>query len=112
MRVLHVIPGVSPRYGGPSTAICPMVAALNRLPGVSAEVAATDADGQGGRFDPKSLPPDVVVHLFRRNFSERWKFSLGLWRWLRRHAKDYDLIHVHALWSFAAAAAKDHRAWT
>ena len=82
-----------------------MVAALNRLPGVSAEIATTDADGQGSRLDRKVLPPDVVVHLFRRSFSEQWKFSYGLWWWLRRHVKDYDLVHVHALWSFASAAA-------
>ncbi len=105
MRVLHVIPGVAPRYGGPSTAIWPMVAALNRLPGVSAEVATTDADGPRGRFSPQSLPAGVVTHLFHRTFSERWKFSAGLGHWLKRYASEYDLLHVHALWTFSTLAA-------
>ena len=106
MRVLHVIPGIAHRYGGPSTAIRPMVEALNRRPGIAVEVAATDADGAGRRLHPSDLPSLVApLHLFRRNFSEQWKFSAGLWRWLRRHARDYDLLHVHALWTFSTAAA-------
>jgi glycosyltransferase involved in cell wall biosynthesis len=106
MRILHVIPAVAPRYGGPSTAIWPMVAALNRMRDVSADVATTDADGVGRRLNPSDLPSMVAqLHLFRRNFSERWKFSAGLWLWLRRHARDYDLVHVHALWTFSTAAA-------
>jgi glycosyltransferase involved in cell wall biosynthesis len=105
MRVLHVIPGVARRYGGPSTGIGPLVAALNRLPGVTAEIAATDADGPGGRLAPAAAPAGVTTHLFRRDLSERWKFSAGLWRWVRRHAADYDVVHTHAVWSFAPAAA-------
>ncbi len=105
MRVLHVIPGVAPRYGGPSTAIWPMVAALNRLADVSAEVATTDADGPGRRFDPQSLPPGVVTHLFRRGFSEQWKYSRDLGAWLGRHAQDYDLLHVHSVWNYPIGAA-------
>jgi glycosyltransferase involved in cell wall biosynthesis len=105
MRVLHVIPSVARRYGGPSTGIGPLVTALNRLPGVAAEVAATDADGPNGRLAPADTPPGITTHLFRRDFSERWKFSAGLWRWVHRYAAEYDLIHTHAMWSFAPAAA-------
>lgn len=104
MRILHVIPGIAPRYGGPSAAIGSMVAALNRTSGVTAEIATTDADGAGRRLDSLALRPDVVTHLFPRTCSERWKFSVGLWAWLRRHTKSYDLLHIHALWSFAPAA--------
>jgi len=82
-----------------------MVAALNRLPGVTAEIATTDADGPGRRIDPALLPAGVPVHLFRRTLSERWKFSAGLGRWLNRNARNYDLVHIHAVWSFAPAAA-------
>jgi glycosyltransferase involved in cell wall biosynthesis len=106
MRVLHVIPGIAPRYGGPSMAIVPMCAALNRLPGMQVEIAATDADGAGRSIDPKDLPAcSVPLHLFRRDFSEQWKFSRGLAGWLWQYARDYDLLHVHALWSFSTAAA-------
>jgi glycosyltransferase involved in cell wall biosynthesis len=105
MRVLHVIPGIAPRYGGPSAVIMPMCAALARL-GVQVEIATTDADGAGRRLDSslvRSCP--VPVHLYRRDFSERWKYSRALSRALSRDAGNYDILHVHALWTFATAAA-------
>ena len=105
MRVLHSIPGVAARYGGPSTAIWPMVTELNRLADVQAEIATTDADGPGGRVSAADLPNGVRVHLFPRTWSEQWKVSIGMGRWLRQHAADYDLIHIHAVWSYATAAA-------
>jgi glycosyltransferase involved in cell wall biosynthesis len=113
LRVLHVIPSIARRYGGPSAAIVPMTEALAAQPGLHVEVATTDADGPG-RLDPGQLDATrTPVHLFRRTCSEQWKLSLGLWRWLYAHAGDYDLLHVHALWSFsttaACAAARRHR---
>jgi glycosyltransferase involved in cell wall biosynthesis len=106
VKVLHVIPGVAPRYGGPSGVILAMVAALNELDGVQAEIATTDADGPGRRLKSADVPKlTFSVHMFRRTCSEQWKVSLGLKDWLRYHAGDYDLIHIHAVWSFATAAA-------
>jgi glycosyltransferase involved in cell wall biosynthesis len=105
MRILNVIPAVAPRYGGPSAAIWPLVSTLNQTPDVQAEIATTDADGVGGRLTANDLPTGGKVHVFRRNWSEQWKVSIGLWRWLRRHTVEYDLIHIHAVWSFATAAS-------
>ena len=106
LRVLHVIPSVAPRYGGPSMVIGPLVNALNEVPGVRAEIATTDADGPGGRLVAQNLPVAIEdVHLCRRIWSERWKYSYELGRWLRRHSGDYDVMHVHALWSYASMAA-------
>jgi glycosyltransferase involved in cell wall biosynthesis len=47
----------------------------------------------------------VPVRLFRRDWSERWKYSRGLAAWLREHAGDYHVLHVHAVWSHATTAA-------
>jgi glycosyltransferase involved in cell wall biosynthesis len=105
MQVLHVIPGVAPRYGGPSTAIWPLVSALNQLPGIRAEIATTDADGAKRRLSRSDLPGDVAVHLFRRDWSEQWKVSLAMRSWLRRNANHFDLIHIHGVWAFATMAA-------
>lgn len=105
LKVLHVIPSIAPRYGGPSEVICSMVAALNRGGVVTAEVAATDADGPGGRLSTADVPAGMKVHLFPRNFSEEWKFSRGLRTWLGEQAGEYDLVHIHSVWSFASAAA-------
>lgn len=105
LRVLHVIPGIARRYGGPSEVIVPLVAALNKMADVQAELVTTDADGAGRRLSAADIPHGLPIHVFRRNISERWKVSLGLRSWLRQHARDFELLHVHALWSFATAAA-------
>lgn len=105
MRVLHVIQAVAPRYGGPSTTIGPLVAALNRLPGVTAELATTDADGPGCRLDPTDAPAGIPIHLFRRTATESWKYSAGLGRWLQANAGRFDIIHSHGLWSYCNMAA-------
>lgn len=105
MRVLHVIPAIAPRYGGPSMAIAAMCAALNRLDGLEVELATTDADGADSRIETKDIPTGFVTHLFQRTCSERWKFSFPLGSWLRHNCRTYDLIHVHGLWSYATYAA-------
>ena len=68
MRVIHVIPSVSPKRGGPSLAVLAMVRAL-RAQGVEAEIATTDDDGEGVlnvRFDELSDHEGVPVRFFRR----------------------------------------------
>ena len=82
-----------------------MCAALNRLPGVELELATTDANGADAPIAPETVPAGFVTHLFSKTFSERWKFSAGLWTWLRQHTRNYDLVHIHSVWSFATLAA-------
>jgi glycosyltransferase involved in cell wall biosynthesis len=82
-----------------------MVAALNRVGGTRAEVLTTDADGPHRRLTPDKIPTDIPIHLFKRSISEQWKVSLGLWNWLRRNVRHYDIVHIHAIWSFATVAA-------
>src|SRR5947209_2891066 len=101
MKILHVIGGVSWRYGGTTATVLSLCDALARQPGIQIEIATTDADGPNRRFTEETAPKtSFPVHVFRRDYSESWKFSLGLFRWLFRHARDYDLIHIHAVWSF------------
>jgi glycosyltransferase involved in cell wall biosynthesis len=81
------------------------VEALNRLPNVQAEIASTDADGPRRRLSPGDLSKDAPIHLFSRTWPEQWKLSLGMWKWLKENVRGYDVVHVHALWNFAAVAA-------
>jgi glycosyltransferase involved in cell wall biosynthesis len=108
------MPAVAPRYGGPSQVIAPMCGAL-RDAGADVMLLATDADGRD-RLDV-SLGETTDWHgvpavFFHREFSEAFKYSLGLSRWVRRHAREFDLVHVHAVLSHAplAAAAACRRA--
>jgi glycosyltransferase involved in cell wall biosynthesis len=108
MRVLHVIPAIADRYGGPSQAVFEMCRAI-RAVGVEAEIATTDADGPDGRITYGAERPclfkDVPVWVFPRTCSEHWKYSFHLQRWLDAHVAEYDLLHVHAVFSHATTAA-------
>jgi glycosyltransferase involved in cell wall biosynthesis len=105
--VLHVIPSVARRDGGPSAAVAGMCRALAAL-GLRTLVATTDADGSGHLDVPleDDVPYDgMTVRFFRCQFSERFKYSAPLGRWLQRHVDDYAVVHVHAVFSHASIAA-------
>lgn len=107
MKVLHVIPAVAPRYGGPSQAVIEMCLALQHA-GVDVELCATDADGDGRlaiELDKPSLYRGVHTHFFRRDQSEAFKFSRSMARWLDDNVAHYDLVHIHAVFSHATCAA-------
>lgn len=106
MHVLHVIPSLSPSQGGPSFALPAMARAL-RAEGVEVDVVTTDDDGPGRRLPIGSGPVEregYRVWSFPKQ-TEFYKVSLPLARWLNRHVRDYDLVHIHAVFSFATVAA-------
>ncbi len=107
MKVLHVIPSVAPRDGGPSQVIGPMCRALLAA-GADVTLATTDADGGGAL----SLPlgrltswQDVPCRVFHRDATISFKYSRGLARWLHQHAGEFNLVHAHAVLSHAPLAA-------
>ena len=108
MRVLHVIPSLAKADGGPSHAVQVMERALHGR-GIDVEIATTESAADGERAEG---PENSVRRYFRRN-TRFYKVSMPLGWWLWRRAGDYDLLHVHALFSFsslaAALAARWHR---
>jgi len=88
-----------------------MVGSLVNL-GVEVEVATTDDDGPGKR---KPLPRDRTVtdggstYRFFSKQTEFYKFSWPFRSWVRRHAGDYDLVHIHSLFSYTSIAAAHAR---
>jgi glycosyltransferase involved in cell wall biosynthesis len=75
-------------------------------------VATTDDAGPGRRMDPADqaalrtrFAARGAALVVARKDTEFYKVSLGLARWLNRHVGEFDLVHIHALFSFASIAA-------
>ena len=114
MKVLHVIPSVGPLRGGPSFVIQAMTKGLAGR-GCEVHVATTDDNGPGHLPVPLGCPVqrDGVTYWHFARQQEFYTFSWPLARWLSKHVKEFDLVHIHALFSFpataAAYAASSHR---
>jgi glycosyltransferase involved in cell wall biosynthesis len=106
VKVLHVIPAVADRYGGPSHAVLAMCRALGAR-GITTLVATTDADGSSPRPVPRGRPVlhrGVRVVFFPRQWGEALKYSGPLAAWLDAHVSEFDVVHVHGVFSHACLA--------
>jgi glycosyltransferase involved in cell wall biosynthesis len=107
MRVLHVIPAIATRYGGPGVVAIETVKAL-RAAGVDAMIATTDADGDSrlpvptGHVIEWEGVPTVVMPL---GGGERFKWSGALASWLSDHVSDFDVVDIHAVFSHSSVSA-------
>ena len=115
MKALHVIPSLSLNHGGPSFAL-PLIARGLVKSGVQVDVATTDDDGPGHRIHVplgRRLERDGYGVFYFRKQTEFYKVSRPFTRWMDQHVAEYDLVHVHAVFSYtsisAARAAERHR---
>ncbi len=116
MRILQIVPSISLVYGGPSQMVRSLAAAL-AAEGIDVTVLTTDANGDAGQ-PPLAVPLEqpiptdgYQIRYFRCSPFRRYKFSLGLLWWLARHGRDYDLAHIHALFSPVSTAAATVARW-
>lgn len=118
LRILQIVPSISLVYGGPSQMVLGLSKAL-ATEGVEVTVLTTDSNGDVGQ-PPLDVPLDrpvaqegYQVRYFRCSPFRRYKFSLGLLRWLADHANEFDLAHIHALFSpissFSASVARSKK---
>ncbi|MBD2358288.1 glycosyltransferase [Tolypothrix sp. FACHB-123] len=110
MKILQVIPSVSLVYGGPSQMVLGLAPALVRE-GVEVTLITTDSNGDIGQ-KPLDVPLNYPVKqdgyeiiYFRCAPFRRYKFSLDLLAWLKCHAGEFDLAHIHALFSPVSSMA-------
>ena len=110
MQILQIVPSVSLVYGGPSQMVLGLSQALANQ-GVDVTLITTNSNGDAGQ-PPLDVPLEQPLeqdgyHIvyFRCSPFRRYKFSLGLLRWLATHAQEYDIAHIHALFSPVSTAA-------
>lgn len=115
MKILHVIPSVSPALGGPTQVVLHLVKALRQC-GVDAEIATTNDNGPSLLDVPLNQRieyEDVPIWFFPR-FSPPLKeyiFSPSITGWLWQHLQDYDILETHYLFSYASTCAGAIARW-
>lgn len=107
MKVLHVIPSLSTVHGGPTRALALMERAL-LAQGIAVETATTDDAGPGrhsGKPCGRPLAEDDAVRWYFGKTFEFYKPSVAFAGWIAREVRRYDLVHIHALFSFTSTNA-------
>lgn len=110
LRVLQIVPSISLVYGGPSQMVRGFSQALAQA-GADVTVLTTDSNGDSGQAPlevPLNQPIEqdgYTVLYFRCSPFRRYKFSVDLLRWLSQNAQNYDIAHIHALFSPISTAA-------
>ncbi|MBF2018296.1 MAG: glycosyltransferase [Rivularia sp. T60_A2020_040] len=110
MKILQIVPSISLIYGGPSQMVLGLAPALASQ-GVKVTVLTTDSNGDTGQ-KPLDVPLNSPIQqdgyeiiYFKCSPFRRYKFSVDLLKWLNNHAHEYDLAHIHALFSPLSSTA-------
>jgi glycosyltransferase involved in cell wall biosynthesis len=112
LRVLHVIPSLGVRTGGPPVAVVESALALRPL-GVESTIFATDqaapaASSENRAVTDADLPrgaDELDVRLFPATRPSRLAYAPGLARALADEARRADVMHVHSLFLYPQFAA-------
>ena len=107
VEILHVIPWLAPRYGGPVTFV-PQAAHALAERGHHVEIVTTNADGRDVLDVPTGRTVDwagasAVFHVL--NQPRRYVTSWSMLADLLDRASDFDLLHIHYLYRFHGLAA-------
>lgn len=112
MKILHVTPSVGSHRGGASQAVLEMLQAL-QTSSLKVELLTTNDNG----MDLLDVPLCQLTHyqniptwFFPRfspkiSFIREFAFSWELTKWLWQHISEYDMVHIHALFSYASTMA-------
>lgn len=104
MRVLHVIPSVAERSGGPAAAIVPMCRALQEQ-GIEVFLATTSHGLTQTNTDSTIEYKGVPAKFFEVQVGASFKYSRPFTTWLRSSVREFDLVHIHAVFNHASVAA-------
>ena len=116
MKVLHVIPSLSPALGGPTQVALKIVKAI-RNQGIDAEIVTTNYGDRSGvldvpvnqRVEYQGVPVWFLA-AFPLPFKE-YIFSAALTKWLWQNIDNYDILDNHYLFSYAPTCAAAIARW-
>lgn len=111
MKILHVIPSLSQQRGGPSFAVRTMSEVMTHYSEV--HIIATDDDVTGYAAVPLMQPliENSVTYRYFHRQTRLYTFSWSLTHWLWDHIHEYDLLHIHSLFSYSTLPAAWFAHW-
>ncbi|MFV9506638.1 MAG: glycosyltransferase [Oscillochloridaceae bacterium umkhey_bin13] len=106
MHILHVIPSLGPQRGGPVVVARALATGLVTA-GLKVTVIATDDNGRGKQAVPlyQAVVEQGVTYRYFPRQTRFYTVSWPLAQWLDQHITQYDLLHIHGLFSFAPLIA-------
>lgn len=115
MKILQVIPSVSPALGGPTEVVLNLVKAL-REGGVDAEIVTTN-DNDTNLLDVplnQRIEYEQVPVWFLPRFNppiKQYIFSPAITNWLWQNIRNYDILDNHYLFSYSSTCAGAIARW-
>jgi glycosyltransferase involved in cell wall biosynthesis len=107
VRILHLAPGISLKFGGPGNLIG-LIRSLTNY-GIDTTLLTTNADSPGRLDVPlnRVVMKDGAAHIFHNVWTIGGRYGLApsMMRTLRRTMRSYDLVHIHWLYNFSCIAA-------
>jgi glycosyltransferase involved in cell wall biosynthesis len=107
VHILHVIPSLAPRDGGPTVATLAVCRELIRR-GQQVEIYTTNADGEGCL----DVPLEAATHVrgidityFPINGSHYYKISRAMASALHKNIPRFQLVHINSLYQFPSSIA-------
>jgi glycosyltransferase involved in cell wall biosynthesis len=119
MKVLHVIPSISARSGGPGQAILPMCRSLSAqgievlLTTTNDGVPSSELPVSSSRSGKPANAGEAAIREFEgvrticfpAQLGRSYKYSRPFALWLDQHVSEHDLVHIHAVFNHSCIAA-------
>ena len=92
MRLLHVIPTINKKFGGPVHALDSFLDVDRKL-NIQSEIITTTSENEFHYGD-------IQVHSFKSSFPSRLSKSKPANNWLKTNYKNYDFAIFHGVWTY------------
>lgn len=105
LNILFVTPSVSRKWGGTTTSVLSYYKAIAEI-GHNVQVVTVYGESERPDIDA-SLLSNPDFHFYKVSFAP-WRYSRAFSRYIRRTAGNFDIVHVHGMWtgvSFISARA-------
>ncbi len=98
MKVLHIKDTYMEQGGGPDFALTQITDWLSSQ-GIDVAIATVDISHDITLHQQTKINGGITLHRFPGHMFFRWTYSMDFLRWLRKHCREFDLVHVHGLFS-------------